>query len=487
MLNKYFLNEHLLKVQSYRSLPNLMNESIATIRKHFDTNEMEQWLTSFYGLSKIIELSSSTEILYVSKSYCEEFGVVSNELIGKKLIDLYPKEVDKQSVNNLLQILNGDSFVTDFVFEFDNKKSSQQAFVFPVSTLNQNEKRIVLVFLERKNSVNEIKDIDYLNFSLLSKTVDLEKLNKQLKSNKNILEIYNRELMALAKHDAIQSGDWNRSIDILLVKVAAILNVSRVSFWNYIKESERIVCIAQFSNGEITKDNIVLKKKDFPHYFEAIENEEVIDANDVYTNVNTQDFIDSYLKPLNIKSMLDVPYFLDGVLGGVLCIEQQLSSKNWTAEDLLFARGVSDILTIAWKTFNRNIAEIKLQETNLQIEKINQELKEQQAYVYALNQELEAKVEIRTLLLKRQNEKLSEYAFINAHLLRGPLCRIQGLVNVMRLNTDNKNEVDQLLSYLENATEELDKVVQNITNHLEEGRYFDRNDIRIVSDLKRNA
>jgi PAS domain S-box-containing protein len=486
-MNKYFLNEHLIKVQSYRLLSNLMNENIVTMRKHFEVNEMEQWLASFYGVSKIIELSSATEIVYVSKSFCDEFGVSPKDLLGKKLIDFYPKEIDKQSMSNLLQIVNGETFVADFLFEFDSRQTLQQAFVFPVINNSNEQKRIVLIFLERKNSVNEIKDIDYLNFSLLNKTVELEILNKQLYINKESLENFNRELMVLAKHDAIQTGDWELSIEILLEKVATVLKVTRVSFWNYNKISQSIICIAQFSNGKISKKDTQLRKIDYPIYFEAIENENVINASDVYTHANTKEFIEPYLKPLDIMSMLDVPYFLDGQLGGVLCIEQQISPKTWSAEDVLFARGVSDILTIAWKAYNRNLAEMKLIEKNIQIEKINQDLKEQQAFVYALNQELESKVEFRTLLLKRQNEKLSEYAFINAHLLRGPLCRIQGLVQVMQLNTDKKSEMDQLLIYMQQATKELDLVVHNITNHLEEGRYFDRNDIRVVSELKRNA
>jgi signal transduction histidine kinase len=285
-----------------------------------------------------------------------------------------------------------------------------------------------LFFLDHQNKINDNKDLDFLNTTLISKAVELELLNKKLQHNKKLLEVYNIELMALAKNDAVQSGDWDRAIDILLIKVATILNVSRVSFWNYNTYSESIVCMAQFTDGEINRNPIELTKKEFPNYFEAIEKEKMIQAEDAFENVYTKDFAETYLKPLNIQSMLDVPYYLDEELGGVLCIEQQINSKSWTTEDVLFARGISDILTIAWKSFQRNTVEQKLFETNKHIEKINQELKQQQEYVYALNQELEAKVEMRTLLLKRQNEKLSEYAFINAHLLRGPLCRIKGLL-----------------------------------------------------------
>ena len=45
-----------------------------------------------------------------------------------------------------------------------------------------------------------------------------------------------------------------------------------------------------------------------------------------------------------------------------------------------------------------------------------------------LNKNLESKVSERTRQLKLHSDKLLRYAFINAHQLRGPFCRVKGLI-----------------------------------------------------------
>jgi signal transduction histidine kinase len=84
-----------------------------------------------------------------------------------------------------------------------------------------------------------------------------------------------------------------------------------------------------------------------------------------------------------------------------------------------------------------------------------------------LNDHLEEKVEERTRLLKDRNKKLEEYAFINAHLLRGPLTRI---MSVLILVKEEQPELvdNQYFTLLQNSTEELDEVIHRINSTLAE-------------------
>ena len=61
----------------------------------------------------------------------------------------------------------------------------------------------------------------------------------------------------------------------------------------------------------------------------------------------------------------------------------------------------------------------------------NQELAANEEETRAINDNLETIVEERTHQMEITNAELSEYAFINAHMLRGPLCRIIGLIHLM--------------------------------------------------------
>jgi signal transduction histidine kinase len=61
----------------------------------------------------------------------------------------------------------------------------------------------------------------------------------------------------------------------------------------------------------------------------------------------------------------------------------------------------------------------------------NSELAQTQEKIRLINESLELVVEDRAAQIRQKNDELSEYAFINAHMLRGPLCRILGLLHLM--------------------------------------------------------
>jgi ligand-binding sensor domain-containing protein len=84
-----------------------------------------------------------------------------------------------------------------------------------------------------------------------------------------------------------------------------------------------------------------------------------------------------------------------------------------------------------------------------------------------INANLEQLVTERTKVLEEQNRRLSEYAFINAHELRGPLASILGLVHLFEISTDT-SEKEELLKHLKKSSHELDKIVR-ATNRMLEG------------------
>jgi len=108
-----------------------------------------------------------------------------------------------------------------------------------------------------------------------------------------------------------------------------------------------------------------------------------------------------------------------------------------------------------------------------EIESINDELKNSNEQIRSINLNLESRVKERTQNLEFQNRQLSEYAYINAHLLRGPLCSILGLVQL--LDNDNSGDSDPLIFHLKKSSTELKEVVDKISKAIEKGTHFDRN------------
>jgi PAS domain S-box-containing protein len=131
---------------------------------------------------------------------------------------------------------------------------------------------------------------------------------------------------------------------------------------------------------------------------------------------------------------------------------------------------VSKILSVA-----HEITAAKKKE--MEISEINEKLSNALDNIKKLNNKLEERVSERTIELEEKNKYLAEYAFINSHLLRAPLCRLMGLIQLLNY-TDISKADSELLRYLLLAGEELDRVVGRINIAIEKGSYFDREIIR---------
>lgn len=84
-----------------------------------------------------------------------------------------------------------------------------------------------------------------------------------------------------------------------------------------------------------------------------------------------------------------------------------------------------------------------------------------------LNEQLEEKVKQRTSELQEKNIRLQEYAYINAHFLRGPLSKIMSILHLHRLDSTNKFN-EKYIEILQEAVDELDEVIHSITDSLDD-------------------
>jgi PAS domain S-box-containing protein len=64
--------------------------------------------------------------------------------------------------------------------------------------------------------------------------------------------------------------------------------------------------------------------------------------------------------------------------------------------------------------------------------------------------------------IELQNKKLREISFVQSHIVRAPLARIIGLVQLLRESIDHAQK-EQILNFLEISADELDNVIREIT------------------------
>jgi signal transduction histidine kinase len=96
----------------------------------------------------------------------------------------------------------------------------------------------------------------------------------------------------------------------------------------------------------------------------------------------------------------------------------------------------------------------------------NELVVQQKEELNMLNRRLEEKVRERTAVLELQNEKLAQHAYFNAHLLRGPFCRVKGLLGLLDMRHE-PHETSFIKERLTTSITELDVRIREIQRLVE--------------------
>jgi len=66
--------------------------------------------------------------------------------------------------------------------------------------------------------------------------------------------------------------------------------------------------------------------------------------------------------------------------------------------------------------------------------------------------------------IETQNEKLKEISWMQSHVIRAPLSRIMGLINLLNEVNQSPEELNKIADYIQTSAFELDKVIRDITD-----------------------
>jgi two-component system sensor histidine kinase/response regulator len=145
---------------------------------------------------------------------------------------------------------------------------------------------------------------------------------------------------------------------------ARTLDVERLSMWRFGDGRLAIRCIGMFerSPGRHTS-GALLYRHEAPAYFQAIERERVVAADDAGTDPRTREFRDGYLVPNGIGAMLDVPLRQHNATIGVLCAEHVGQARNWTVDEQNFSIASANLIVAAVADEERRAALSRLAES----------------------------------------------------------------------------------------------------------------------------
>lgn len=140
-------------------------------------------------------------------------------------------------------------------------------------------------------------------------------------------------------------GSTLRRIDEM---ACTTLEVERVSVWFLDAKLSKISCADLYERGKRKHSSgVELLAKDFAPYFDALAHERTIAAHDAHKDPRTSCFSESYLAPLGIASMLDVPIWVAGKMVGVICHEHVGRPRRWDGDEENFAYLMSNFVALA--------------------------------------------------------------------------------------------------------------------------------------------
>lgn len=181
-------------------------------------------------------------------------------------------------------------------------------------------------------------------------------------------------------------GNLQEAIKTILKHASKAMGVERVNAWKISKDFTRITCIGNAGSEEMS--GAVLTKEMMPAYFSLLESREIIITNDVYSDPKTGELVESYLRPNNIYSMLEIPVRINGLMRGVVCFEKTGEVKEWDLFEqkfgLLIAQMIALVVETVEKNNYRNELERSLEENKVLLKELNHRVKNNFSILYSL-------------------------------------------------------------------------------------------------------
>lgn len=237
-------------------------------------------------------------------------------------------------------------------------------------------------------------------------------------------------------------------------EMAAFIKATDLTVTNYLKKAQVDSARGDYKNAlsnlyhyNSLKDSVYnLSKNEQIARLQMVYQTEVQEAENRQLRFE-KDFREARLKQQQqIIFAITIGLLIAGVLAWILLVQRR---RILTVNKLLQSK--NDEIQ------SQKVA-IELQASTLA--KLNKDLQE-------LNKNLETRIEQRTRQLTLQNQKLTEYTFVNAHKLRAPVASVLGLIGLLEQADQNEKEI--IYQHLKTCAEQLDQITRQISRTLEGG------------------
>ncbi|MDZ8238700.1 MAG: ATP-binding protein [Nostoc sp. ChiQUE01a] len=310
--------------------------------------------------------------VFVNDALCQFIGYQRAELIGKSDYDFFCKaEADIFWERDELVFTTG---VTDEHEELITDCQGENQIISTNKSLFCDEVGNSFIV----NSIRLIASTNKIETALLRQTVN--KLEEEIHERQETEKRFRRHstaLQQLVQSEKLQHDDFQIAIQYVTEVASLGLDVERVSVWLYTDKNLGIQCLDLYQRqNNCHSHGLELSVCDFPKYFQALKEEQVIAVSDVHNDPRTSEFSASYTTPLGITSMLDARIWSRGQVIGVVCCEHLVTQRQWTLEEESFISSITDFVRLVIESGDRKIAEQALRQSEMQFRQQTQQLEE---------------------------------------------------------------------------------------------------------------
>lgn len=245
----------------------------------------------------------------------------------------------------------------------------------------------------------------------------------------------------LAKSSSLHGGKFKDFSLELLPFLCESMEAVKASFWIFRSSDQMFESIQTYEKASGASTGIALDETRFPSFTKELKEHYILEVKMGDDHPDHEEFIMEYLIKQRLKTWISVQVWNDNRLFGIISLEWS-TKRDFTDQDRLTLLTASSMVSQCYDALMRLKEEIlhKSEVSNLKEE----------------GQERE-----------KLAKKLADHAFYTSHSIRHPLSTILALIDLIKLNWENRDTYEELLQQLKIETMNLDDAIRVMTAKIE--------------------